>query len=81
MSEYERTDLPICRHGVERHWRIKAGASYPTGEPVFTDFRHGQWGCDLCHPPARPLVDYGLVEWKDGRETLPMRPFEIRRNG
>jgi hypothetical protein len=27
----------------------------------------GAWVCEVCHPPATPLIERGLVEWMDGR--------------
>lgn len=65
-----------CRHGSEHHCRLKAGAGVLVGDVA------GQWTCDVCHTPAKPLVEHGLIEWRDGRETLPLRlmgPLAIRK--
>jgi hypothetical protein len=59
-----------CTHGTRHHCRLKAGAGVLEGDVA------GLWFCDVCHPPAGRLVEYGMIEWEDGRETLSLRCME-----
>jgi hypothetical protein len=52
-----------CRHSPTLRWRVKAGPWFkPANKP-------GPASCGLCHPPAAPLVERGMVEFADGRPT------------
>jgi hypothetical protein len=50
-----------CAHNVRAMWRLREGMGRLVGDVA------GAWVCEMCHPPAAPLIERGLVEWMDGR--------------